>query len=406
MSGKYRIGLVLFSLLGLGASIAALYVHYRLVMDPAYSSFCDVNATVSCEQVLESSYGRIFGIPVAAGGAIWSGLVLLLSWYGMRQPASETARRSAGYVFVLATVGLAAVFYFAYASFFVLRQACPLCMTMYVSVVAIFLLSAAAAGSLRDLPGRLASDLAGLRTSPTAATLAAVWLVASLALVVFFPQQQTVNAQAAEEQQAALPTETLDANQTAEWHQWLDRQVPVTEPAVLPSGPVKVLVVKFNDFQCPACRSAWIAYHGIFEKYEKQYPMAFEFQNKDYPLESECGMGGAHQFACESAVAVRLAAEKGKAGDMETWLFNSQDQLSREHVKRGVQEVAGVSSEEYESRYAKVAADIRTEAALGSKLGVNSTPTFFINGVRVPGLRPAYFDAAIAYLLQKSGATS
>ena len=182
MSGKYRIGLVLFSLLGLGASIAALYVHYRLMVDPGYSSFCDVNATVSCEQVLESAYGRVFGVPVAAGGAIWSGLVLLLSWYGMRQPDTETARRSAGYVFVLATTGLAAVFYFAYTSFFVLRQACPICLTMYASVVAIFMLSAAAAGSLRDLPGRVASDIAGLRTSPTAATLAAAWLVASLGL--------------------------------------------------------------------------------------------------------------------------------------------------------------------------------------------------------------------------------
>src|SRR5690606_18528477 len=118
------------------------------------------NATVSCEQVLESSYGRIFGIPVAAGGAIWSGLVLLLSVYGMRQPRSDVATRAAGYVFVMATIGLAAVFYFAYTSFFVLQQACPICMTMYVSVLGIFLISAAAAGSLKDLPGRLATDLA------------------------------------------------------------------------------------------------------------------------------------------------------------------------------------------------------------------------------------------------------
>src|SRR3954471_8271349 len=131
MAGKYRIGLVLFSLLGLGASIAALYVHYQLMVDPGYSSFCDISATVSCEQVLESAYGRVFGIPVAAGGAIWSALVLLLSMYGMRKPAEDTARRAAGYVFLLATGGLAAVFYFAYTSFFVLKQACPLCLTMY-----------------------------------------------------------------------------------------------------------------------------------------------------------------------------------------------------------------------------------------------------------------------------------
>jgi len=404
MAGKYRIGLVLFSLLGLGASIAALYVHYRLMVDPGYSSFCDISATVSCEQVLESSYGRVFGIPVAAGGAIWSGLVLLLSMYGMRKPAEDTAQRAAGYVFLLATVGLAAVFYFAYTSFFVLKQACPLCMTMYVSVVAIFLLSAAAAGSLRELPSRLGADLAGLRTSPTAATLAAVWVVSSLALVVFFPHEQTVSAQSAE--QEAAPTETLDANQLTEWHDWLDKQTPVTEPAVLPSGPVKVLIVKFNDFQCPACRQAYFSYRGIFEKYQKQYPEAFKFENKDYPLESECGMGGAHQFACEAAVAVRLAKEKGKNPELEDWLFSTQDEFSREHMKEGLQRFAGVKPEEYESRYAAVSKEIRTEAALGNKLGVSGTPTFFINGVKVPALRPAYFDAAIAYLLQKAGATS
>src|SRR5204862_7537560 len=71
MAGKYRIELILFSLLGLGASVAALYVHYQLMVDPGYSSFCDISATVSCEQVVESAYGRVFGIPVAAGGAIW-----------------------------------------------------------------------------------------------------------------------------------------------------------------------------------------------------------------------------------------------------------------------------------------------------------------------------------------------
>src|SRR3954462_1111990 len=102
---------------------------------------------------------------------------------------------------------------------------------------------------MAGLPRRLGADRAALSTRPTAATLAAVWVVASLALIVFFPHQQTVSAQAADQQEAA-PTETLDASQLAEWHQWLDRQMPVSEASVLPSGAVKVLVVKFNDFQC------------------------------------------------------------------------------------------------------------------------------------------------------------
>ncbi len=46
---------------------------------------------------------------------------------------------------------------------------------------------------------------------------------------------------------------------------------------------------------------------------------------------------------------------------------------------------------------------VRADARLGQQLGVQGTPTFFVNGIRVGSLRPAYFDAAIAYLLNKSG---
>jgi len=117
-------------------------------------------------------------------------------------------------------------------------------------------------------------------------------------------------------------------------------------------------------------------------------------------------MGGQHQFACEAAVAVRLAMEKGKNKELENWLFSTQDEFSRDHVKQGLEQFAGVKPEEYESRYSSVSKAIREEAALGSKLGVTGTPTFFINGIKVPSLRPAYLDAAIGYLLQKAGATS
>ena len=133
MLSRYRYALIALALLGLGASVAALYVHYRLMTDPGYSSFCDISATVSCQQVLESSYATRRGIPVAAGGAIWSAPCCCWRSGACARPSSELAGRVAGYIFVLATIGLAAVFYFGYASFFVLGAACPLCMTMYAA---------------------------------------------------------------------------------------------------------------------------------------------------------------------------------------------------------------------------------------------------------------------------------
>ena len=55
------------ALVGLGASVAAGYVHYRILFDPTYTSFCDVNATISCTQVYMSRFSTVQGVPVPPG---------------------------------------------------------------------------------------------------------------------------------------------------------------------------------------------------------------------------------------------------------------------------------------------------------------------------------------------------
>ena len=403
-TSRYRIPLIILALVGLAASVAALYVHYRLLTDPGYSSFCDVNETVSCQQVFKSEYGTVFGIPVAAGGAIWSALVLMLSAWGMRTPRSDEASRAAGYVFLLSTVGLAAVFYFAYASFFVLGQACPLCLTMYVSVVGIFLLSAGAAGPLGALQSGVVKDLGALKGSPTAALLAVIWLVASAGLVLAFPREQAVSAQAAAAA-PVVPVETLAPEQLTELHAWLDRQPTVAE--AMPQGGVKVLLLKFNDYQCPSCRQAYILYKDIIAKYEAAYPGVFRYESRDFPLESECGAGGVHAAACEAAVAVRLAKEKNLDKQLEAMLFERQSMsMTGDDVKAALREVTKISDSEFDSRYPKMLEAVKQDVQLGQKVGVSGTPTFFINGIKLGGFRPAAFDAVIAYELKKAGVTS
>ena len=409
MKSYTRPVLILLSLVALGASVAALYVHYRLLSDPTYVSFCDVSATVSCESVLQSQYGTVAGVPVAAGGAIWSALVLMLAGLGMRQPKSETASRVAGYVFLLATIGLAAVFYYAYTSFFVLKQLCPLCTVMYVSVIGIFVVAAAAGGSLAALPSKLGEDVEAVGKSGTAAALGVTWVLASVALILLFPREQVLTAEGNPDAAAApqaVQLDTLTPEQTAEWEQWIDQQPRVD--GAKPSGEVKVLVMKFNDYQCPACRATYSLYNDVFLKWEAKHPGVFKFETRDFPLEAECGAGGNHGAACEEAVAIRLAREKGKDRQLEKVLFDRQSfNLTRGDVVDMLEEVAQVPESEYNARYAELVTAIRADSQLGTKLGVTGTPTFFLNGVRMPGqlIRPAHFDAAIAYELKKAGVT-
>ena len=422
--------IVLLAAVALVASVASLYVHYRLLTDPSYTSFCDVSETVSCEAVITSRFGYVFGIPVAAGGAIWSALVLILAAVGMRpstlgtpapvpggaarEPgrkssaaaaptatkvdAADRAGRVAGYIFILSTVGLAAVLYLGYASFFVLRQMCPLCLTMYVAVIGLFIVSGGAASDLSGLPSLLSEDIRAAVGSPMAATLSVLWIIAAVGLVAIFPREEVAAASAPPDAAPAL-TEELGAEEVAQFESWLAAQ-PRVELG-LPANGARVVVAKFNDFQCPACRQAYIAYKSIQQKYESQFPGQVAFVNVDYPLESECNTGGIHSSACEAAVAVRLARARNRHREMEEWLFDNQATLTRDSVKEALAEIAQVT--DFDARYNSTLQEVRADAQLGQKLQINGTPTFFINGIRIAStLRPSYFDAAIAYELKKA----
>ena len=82
------------ALVGLGASAAATYVHYHLLVDPTYVGFCDVNATVSCTQVYMSRFSTVGGVPVAIFGGIWFAVAALLGASGLADRKSTRLNSS------------------------------------------------------------------------------------------------------------------------------------------------------------------------------------------------------------------------------------------------------------------------------------------------------------------------
>jgi protein-disulfide isomerase len=279
---------------------------------------------------------------------------------------------------------------------------------MYVSVIATFLISASSAGPIGALPSRLGRDLATVAQTPIPATLAVVWLAVSAGLVFGFPKppQATQTAASGSSTEPAVPAESLTPEQRTEWEAWLDAQPRA--PEAQPTGSAKVLVLKFNDYQCPSCRLAWVLYKDIIAKYEKAHPGVFQFENRDYPLETECGAGNAgHVAACEAAAAVRMAREKNRDKELEAALFERQSpSMTRNEVVSALQEVAQISSADFDAKYAKTLESIRADVALGQKLGITGTPTFFLNGIKLPSLRPAYFDAALDWAVRKFATAS
>jgi uncharacterized membrane protein/protein-disulfide isomerase len=397
MSRRAAIFSLLCSLVGLGASAAAAYTHYHLLYDPAYRSFCDVNETISCTQVYLSRFSTVRGIPVALFGATAFVAAALLSISAMT--ARPAVRENVpGYLFVLSTLSLAVILYLGYASFVLLKAVCLLCLTTYAAVIGLFLVSGAATSfPMTTLPRRASRDVRVFAGSPLAIVVAILFFAGAASTLAWFPREG-VTAPGEQAAGAAAPVPTQD--QRSEFERWYASQARV--PLVVPNGGAKVLIVKFNDFQCPACGQSYLQYKPIFAKYEAEHPGQVKVVLKDYPLNRDCNdalANSIHSAACEAAVAVRLAGAHNKTEAMEEWLYTHQPAMTPPSVRQAARDIGQIT--DFDAKYQATLSLVKGDVALGRQLGIKSTPTFFINGVKVEGaLPPQYFDQAIAYELQ------
>jgi uncharacterized membrane protein/protein-disulfide isomerase len=381
MTTKQRSLLLAAGALGLGASGASSYVHYRLVTDPGYASFCDVNATVSCTEAYLSPYGSLFGIPVALLGVIFFAAVLALVAAGGR--AGSPARESVpGYVFAMSTIGLAFVLYMAWAAFFVLGAFCILCVITYVAVIALFIISGGATTfPMTTLPGRAARDSRTLFTSPVGLIVLLLLVAGGGSMIGLFPRE-TASAQTSAPQDLP-PIGEQERQQLTSWWNVQPRVDLATDGATTP-----VVIVKFSDYMCPGCRVAHDAYKGIIDKYSAEGKVQLVLRH--YPLEPECNPHvptGTHFASCEAAAAEVMARARGTADAMNDWLFANQGGLSPATVRRGAREVGGI--EDFDAQYAEALKTVRADADLGAKVQVRATPTLFINGRSLGGGAPA-----------------
>ena len=390
---------VVFSLIGLAASSASTWVHYRILNDPAYASFCDVNATFSCTEAYASRFGSFGGVPVALLGVLFFAFVLGLITLCSR---SSTAVASLpGYLFAVSTVGLAIVLYLAYASFVILKAVCVLCVGTYVAVIGLFLFSGAATRyPMTSIPSRAARDFRTLLRTPSAITAALAFVVAAGAAIMMFPETRVTAASGLSSADQQAPAPAPAAGQVQQLEQFLAAQPRVVVMA--PSDGADVVIVKFNDYQCPPCRQTFLEYKPVLAKWAKEAPGKVKFITKDYPIERQCNSTvgqDLHPSSCEAAVAVRLAREKGKAQAMEEWLFANQAGLTPEGVKNAAATVGGVT--DFEARFPATIELVKGDVAQAGQLKVTGTPTFFMNGIKLPGLRAEFFDAAIAWELKQ-----
>ena len=147
----------------------------------------------------------------------------------------------------------------------------------------------------------------------------------------------------------------------------------------------KVVLTEYSDYQCPACGY----FHPIVEKLKQDYGDKLKVNYRYFPLNS-------HQFAALAARAAEAAGNQGKFKEMHDLLFENQQYWSR---SGNPQPIFVDFARDLELDLAQFRNDLNagdTQRAVmeqkreGERRGVNSTPTFFVNGDKLDSLPRSY----------------
>lgn len=364
------------SALGVGFGAVSTWVHHRITTSGgAYTSFCNVNETINCDKVVTSPHGMLLGIPVS----VWAiGFYLVLFGFALRAagPASPERDRARADAFGWAVAGALFSAYLATISIVVLKTVCLLCAGLYAVSALSLGIAWTLARPLRETGARLLERCRAVRRRPAVATAGVVGVAALLVLSNWLRAAPRLTRE-----------EVFRSN--PQFYDWYTNQpiVDVPPDGGYSQGPpdAPIQLVEFSDFECPHCAQAYVTLKDLLPRYHDE----IRFTYHHFPLSNECNPAISsigHEHACAAAVAADCAAQGGKFAPYANLLFANQGFLDSQSLRKYAKQV-GLDLGAFDRCVASPAAKehVTADVEEAQKLGVRSTPTFFINNRRIEG---------------------
>lgn len=339
-----------------GALVSAylIYVHQRLASEPGWQSFCAISATLNCDTVITSPFGKIGGVPLAAF-ALWFYLVLgavaVMGLTGLRRGSSPPSTVALFFVGgVLSTI--IAVCLAAISALWV-GAWCLLCMILYavnVSILGMAWRALRQSGeSLRA--GLIAEGQYWWKHRPQAVWWASILLM-TLGGVIF----------------GSTYTSGLSS-------------VCAAVAGVAADAPIEIVV--YSDFQCPHCRTLNRELRSL-----RTQPR-LHIVARHYPLDGECNPHARlakHMGACLQARAAICAASQQSEAAMADLIFEdgARDRERMMELALGL----GLKRDPFEACLdsAETEKRLQEDIQAATTAGIRGTPTLFINGQRHAGI--------------------
>ena len=377
---KKKLTVQILAIVGLLLSIKLACIYYVANYEKyALSSFCSINEFVDCDGAARSTVSQFWGIPLAYWGIFFYITVLFLTvvdWFKKFRLLKflEVFKNPMSYVSTLGTVAFACSMVLAGLSVFKIHKLCILCFITYF--IDLFIALAASSGEFKKLVEAFKTTfvdfIAGAKqytkTFVVLVIMAAAFLVYSGTTYNFVPHVK--------KQKAILKYRDIKFNPYR------------VKGNVLGAEDGDVVIELYSDYVCPICYMENIMLHEAVKDFSN-----IKIVHHNVPFDKECNPYisiNMHPNACFMAKGAIAAGKQGNYWEMSSLLYENQPKNMEQMLKLADQ--LGFDKDKFinDLESEVTANEIEVELKKSDDLQIDSTPTIFINGDEIVGIKPYY----------------
>ena len=375
---KKNLSIQILALIGLGLAIKLAFIYYTANYDKyALSSFCSINDFIDCDGAAKTNTAQFIGIPLAWWGIFFYLVVLFLSVVDKLKNIKflkflEVFKNPKAYIASLGFVAFVISMILACISLFGIKKLCILCVGTYI--LDLIIATIAADGMFKNILLAFKTTFLDIIDGAKKYTKTAIVLVLLSAAFLTY-SGVTLNFVPHVKRRAEM----------MKYHEMKKNPYRV-KGNVLGVEKGDVVVELYSDFVCPLCYINNIMLHKVVKEFKN-----IQIVHHNLPFDKECNPYmtiNVHPSACFMSKGAIAARNQGNYWEMSSLLYENKPKKIDDMLK--LVEELNLDKEKFlEDLNSKATLDeLRAEIKASDSLGIDATPTMYVNGEKIVGAKP------------------
>ena len=376
-----KLTIQILTLIGFALTIKLACIYYVANYEKyALSSFCSINDFIDCDGAARSTVSQFWGIPLAYWGMLFYITVFFLTIVDKLKNLKflkflEVFKNPMAYIAALGTIAFAVSMVLAGLSLFKIHKLCILCVLTYFIDFIIALV--AASGKFTTLVESF--KITALDFIDGAKKYTKTFIVLVILAVSFLCYSGiTYNfVPHIKKQKSILKYRDIKYNPYRVKGNLLGAEKP------------DVVIELYSDYVCPLCYINNIMLHQAAKEFKN-----IQIVHHNYPFDKDCNpyvSFSMHPNACFMSKGAIAAKKQGNYWEMSSLLYENQPKTMEDMVK--LAEQLGFNKDKFIADFnsEETAKELQDEINKASEINIDATPTMYINGDQVLGVKP-YFE--------------